>query len=801
MYRKIPLVAVIIVLVFLATVLPVTASLSLTRQFIIIEGRLEALTIDYFNFEGKLSKFVKGTMKYYLVLDDGKRIALEIPENLRPSFLYVGKRIRVSAIKIGENSYNVIEKLQLITRKSKAAKTIAKLSPVLGPQKTWVLLVKFSDIPNEPMAPDEINSVIFERELDDGGNLRDLIIDNSFGKASVIGDTIGWYPIDSSDHYNPSDPGNLCDASIESVIEALIDALENLYMYYGIQVSDHDRIILFFNVDTATFGYCAFAFLGYIKISLSYGDRIVSAQYMPTDSWGTNLGVIAHEYGHQMGLPHTSHLSGPYDSPWDIMSHVSGRMSFMAESRRLLGWLDDDSIITVKSRSGAATLTHLAGGSSRLQGIKEFIIEDLEDSFWTFEDRLKDAYDTDLPNEGLIAHYCDLTRDDWICDLIDSTPGDNVADNAQFDLGEIISEASPRTSKQISCEIIGEIESAISYRITCSRSWINLGGKTDSSPTLINDKAYVSPGEYTIPKAYVYVKGMNDCGYKRYMDPQTGDFKPWESAGICNIPESPVATIADSHIILVQRSAQNKLYVSGIDIVKGIQYGWSEIGGLTPSRPALAADNKPRLTAHLVVRGMNNEIYHRRIFFAPESNWQTLGGKTLMSPAVYASDGKLHVAVVGLDERIYYKRLYIETGIWTPWECLGGKTDKPPAIISNEDYVLIVVKGLDNKLYAKIFSIDANYWYDWISLGGSTTEQPILTGFKKAGLSVWYLIVKGGGNTIWYKYTIDGGFHWSNWIKVKGITPSIPAADVDPNLNLQISVRGANDAIYFTDIA
>ena len=791
---------VIIIAALLVMVLPVTVSSSnLNSQPITIEGKLEALSIDYFDSERELPRFTRGALKYSLVLDDGRRIALDIPEDLRPSFLLIGKKVRVSAIASGEKSYRVVKRLQPTGENGEIAKTVTGISPVLGPQKTWVLLVKFSDISSMPMTSDEINSIIFERELEYGGNLRDLIIDNSFGKASVTGYTIGWYDIDPSNHYNPSDPANLCDATISAVVEALTDALNNLYLNYGFQVSDHDRIILFFNVDAGTFGGCAFAFVGYITVSLSYGDRIVSAQYMPTDSWGTNLGVIAHEYGHQMGLPHTSHLSSAYDSPWDIMSSVSNRMSFMAESRRLLGWLDDDSVIAIKSRDGAATLTHLAGGSYKLPGIKEFIIEDLEDSFWTLEDRLKDAYDSDLPNSGLISHYCDLTRDDWICDLIDSTPGDNNAYNAQFDLGGTINAISPLTGKQISCEIIGEVGYAESYRITCSRSWTSLGGKTDAPPMLINDKAYVWPGEYTIPKAYVYAKGMDACGYRRYTDPQTGGFKSWESTGICSIPEPPVAALVESHIVLVQRSTQNKLYSALIDIAEGIQYDWGDEGGQTPSKPALAADHKT-FTVHLVIRGTDDRIYHKTIVFYPVSDWQTLDGKTLMSPAAHASDGKLHIAVVGLDGRIYYRRLDIETGVWTSWECLGGKTDKPPAIISNEEDVLIVVKGLDNRLYAKTFIMSTNYWSDWIPLGGSTSEQPILTGFKKAGIYIWYLVVKGRENTMWYRYTVDGGYSWSNWIKIKGTTPSMPSADVDSNLNLQVAVRGMDDRIYFTGL-
>ena len=742
-------------------------------------------------------------MEYHLVLDDGRRVSLEIANDLKPSFLQIGKRFRIYAVEVSADRYKVVKNLEPLTTDEGIVKTVRGISPVLGPQRTWTLLVKFSDIPNEPMTPSQINEVVYERKLYSGGSLRELIIDNSFGKASVVGYTVGWYNIDSSDHYNPSDPGNLCDASISAVVEALTDALNNLYSIHGIQVSDHDRIILFFNVDASTFGGCAFAFLGYITVSLSYGDRIVSAQYMPTDSWGTDIGVIAHEYGHQMGLPHTSYLTNPYDSPWDIMSGASGKSSFMAESRRLLGWISDDAIITIKSRSGAATLVYLTTSGVE-KGLKEMIIEDYPEKYWTLEVRLREGYDEGLPNNGLITHYCDLYKDDWICNLIDSTPGDSNPSNAQFDLGDTISHIG-YSGKSIFCEVVGEIGSSRSYRVLCSgRTWQSLGGKTDTFPVLIDDKAIRYGIMYTVPKAHIIVKGLNDCGYRKYMDPKTGDFTSWTSTGICSIPEPPVATLILGHIILVQRTDQDAMYTTWIDVDSGLLSNWSKISGTTPSRPALAGDIKTN-TVHLVVKGSDDKIWYRN-WHGP---WYSLGGKTQNSPAAHASNGKLHVVVVGTDSKIYYKRLDIDSNTWTDWINLGGRTNQPPAIISNEETVLVVVKGMDNKLYANELSLETNMWSGWYSLGGSTIDQSVLVGFEKAGISIWYLIVKGGGGTIWYRYMIPhweicpyiGPNCWSNWIKVPGKTTSIPAADVDQKLNLQLAVRGADDRIYFTNLS
>jgi len=279
---------------------------------------------------------------------------LVIPENLRPPFTYAGagKLVKIQAVRINKQRYEVKAPIKLSQEENsqttlyQVEKIQAGIPPVIGPQRTWVLLVKFKDIPDEPMSPYDVHLRVFSYIFSYGDGwaygLRGIIESSSYGKASVIGRVIGWYNIGASTDYGGAD---LCEFDGCDYYKAFIDAVNNLYKNYGIKIENNDRITLYFGVNAWRFGGCAFAFLEYITADFSYGKRIVSVQWMPTDDFfGGAPSVIAHEYVHQMGLMHTGYVYRPYDSPWDIMSgSPSGTpyksIDFAAIHKFLLGWL------------------------------------------------------------------------------------------------------------------------------------------------------------------------------------------------------------------------------------------------------------------------------------------------------------------------------------------------------------------------------------------------------------------------------------------------------------------------------
>ncbi len=53
-----------------------------------------------------------------------------------------------------------------------------------------------------------------------------------------------------------------------------------------------------------------------------YNAKLYGATWEPP--WGQETGVYSHEMGHSLGLPHSGWVYHAYDSPWDMLSSVSG---------------------------------------------------------------------------------------------------------------------------------------------------------------------------------------------------------------------------------------------------------------------------------------------------------------------------------------------------------------------------------------------------------------------------------------------------------------------------------------------
>jgi len=128
---------------------------------------------------------------------------------------------------------------------------------------------------------------------------------------------------------------------------------------------------------------------------------------MPTDDLlGSAPSVIAHEYGHQMGLMHTGYVYSPYDSPWDIMSRAPSGVPYRNVDiavihKFLLGWLTlapdkYTSVVIFRQQKGFTEI-----------GLVIINIDNIR--FWTIEVRSKNLVDKDLPAEGVIVRDVDLS--------------------------------------------------------------------------------------------------------------------------------------------------------------------------------------------------------------------------------------------------------------------------------------------------------------------------------------------------------------------------------------------------------
>src|SRR3989344_645243 len=163
----------------------------------------------------------------------------------------------------------------------------------LGEQKTVVILVNFRDNQDEPITLEEAEQYIFDENYQ--FSLNSFVKENSYERAYVAGDVYGWYNIEM-------DMGECRDYR---EIERL--AIEEADPDIDFNKNYQRLIILFPDCNFGLWGI-ADSIGGKIKIETDEGIKKMSAFWMIwTDNLEGNLNVMAHEFGHNLGLYHANY--------------------------------------------------------------------------------------------------------------------------------------------------------------------------------------------------------------------------------------------------------------------------------------------------------------------------------------------------------------------------------------------------------------------------------------------------------------------------------------------------------------
>ena len=184
--------------------------------------------------------------------------------------------------------------------------------------------------------------------------------------------------------------------------------------------------------------------------------------------------VLAHEMGHAFGLPHSS---GPYDeaydSRWDVMSGGGScrlpdpeygcvSVHTIAYHKDFLGWIPPDrKYVAPHNSTRTITLERLAQPGSDGYLLAQIPIGDSTTDFYTVETRLFAGYDDEIPDEAVVIHKADTTREDRLAQVVDiDNNGDPNDEGAMWTVGEIFTDL--ENNLQVSIDAAW----STSYRVT-----------------------------------------------------------------------------------------------------------------------------------------------------------------------------------------------------------------------------------------------------------------------------------------------------------------------------------------------
>lgn len=292
-------------------------------------------------------------------------------------------------------------------------------------KKILVALVDFKD-KKGTFSPRDFENLFFstnKRDDNNTGSLREYYRQASYNTFDVSGDVIGWYHAPNNYSYYAKRDQNGTQPNKYELYNWLFDEVEADVNFAKYDLNNDRTIDGLFVVHQ---GSCSqitgkkedfkTVFSSYNKPLKLDGLKLEGVGFVPEKQGKklTSMGLLAHEFGHLLGLPDLYDTDGTSYGVgnWDLMGHGNwlGRNSrgdspafLSAWSKNLLGWIkvkqltESTENITVKSADKSNVIYKVGSGK------EHFLIENRQEGIIS-------SFDEKIPGSGLFVWHIDESQ-------------------------------------------------------------------------------------------------------------------------------------------------------------------------------------------------------------------------------------------------------------------------------------------------------------------------------------------------------------------------------------------------------